>query len=400
MDQLLGIAHIRDRVESCEMIIVKHQRRSTSEMRRQCRRFCVLSLGVAAIVLCALRLQAHEIGTTLVSVEFQTSGSYRIEITTDAAALVEKLGPIAGWPSADLGNPAALQALLHKYDDLFRRRFSAEFDGVRVHPSIEYSVSAAADAASSPGALIKLTGTIPDGARHFVWTYSWTFSTYALMVRRAGSPEPVTEWIEGGYPSSAIDILADAPSIDRLRIARTYLALGFTHIVPRGLDHMLFVLGIFLLSRRPKQVLLQVSAFTIAHSITLALSIYGILSVSPAIVEPLIAVSIFYVAIENMMLSELRSWRVVLVFAFGLLHGMGFAGALKELGLPRSEFVTALVTFNAGVEAGQLAVIGAAFLLVGWYCGSRAWYRRRVVLPASAVIAATAIYWTISRLST
>jgi hypothetical protein len=90
---------------------------------------------------------------------------------------------------------------------------------------------------------------------------------------------------------------------------------------------------------------------------------------------------------------------VALVFAFGLLHGLGFAGALKELGLPRSEFVTALVTFNVGVEAGQLAVIGAAFLLVGWHYAHRAWYRRRIVVPASAAIACTAVYWTIERLS-
>ena len=162
---------------------------------------------------------------------------------------------------------------------------------------------------------------------------------------------------------------------------------------------MLFVLGIFLLSRRLRQVLAQVSAFTVAHSITLALSVYGIVSVSPNVVEPLIAVSIAYVAIENIFVTELKPWRVALVFAFGLLHGMGFAGALKELGLPRSEFVTALITFNVGVEAGQLAVIGAAFLLVGWYYGSRHWYRRLVVVPASALIAFTAVYWTIERLS-
>src|SRR4030095_9593439 len=161
----------------------------------------------------------------------------------------------------------------------------------------------------------------------------------------------------------------------------------------------LFVLGIFLLGRRFRQVFAQISAFTIAHSITLALSVYGIVSVSPSVVEPLIAVSIAYVAIENIFLSDLKPWRVARVFAFGLLHGMGFAGALKELGLPRSEFVTALVTFNLGVEAGQLAVIGAAFLLVGWYCGSRQWYRRVVVMPASVLIACTAVYWTFERLS-
>src|SRR4030095_5162175 len=138
--------------------------------------------------------------------------------------------------------------------------------------------------------------------------------------------------------------------------------------------------------------------FTVAHSLTLALSIYGVIAVPPSIVEPLIAISIAYIAIENVWLSELKARRGVLVFAFGLLHGMGFAGALNELGLPRAEFATALLTFNVGVEAGQLAVIGTAFLLVGWHYATRSWYRTRMVVPASMLIASTSVYWTIERL--
>ena len=248
-----------------------------------------------------------------------------------------------------------------------------------------------------PVATIRLTGQIPPDARHFTWTYAWTFASYAMTVRSAASENPATEWLEGGQTSAPFALTSPAPPVDRLGTAWRYLTLGFTHIVPNGLDHMLFVLGIYLLSGRARSVLWQVSAFTVAHSITLGLSMYGIVAVSPRIVEPLIALSIAYVAIENIFLSELKSWRVALVFAFGLLHGMGFAGALKELGLPRSEFVTALLTFNVGVEAGQLAVIGAAFLLVGWHCANRAWYRSRIVVPVSTLIACTAVYWTIER---
>ncbi len=116
---------------------------------------------------------------------------------------------------------------------------------------------------------------------------------------------------------------------------RQYLSLGYTHILPKGLDHILFVLGLFLLSPRLRPMLLQVTAFTIAHSITLGLSIYGIVSLPSRIVEPLIALSIAYVAIENLVTRELKPWRLALVFMFGLLHGMGFAGVLRELGLPR-----------------------------------------------------------------
>lgn len=372
----------------------------------------VMWCAAAGLFLGGAAVEAHEIGTTRVSVVFQESALYEIEVVTDAAPLLEKLEALSGLPlqsdqvrlkldaaeNPALSSPAALQMLLQSYDEVFRRRVVVAFDGTAVRPAIDYAVSGATTATSSPVATIKLRGAVPQGARQFGWTYSWTFATYSLSVRVAGAEAQTTEWLEGGQSTPVSLAMANRP-VNRASIALRYLALGFTHIVPKGLDHMLFVLGIFLLSRRLRQILAQVSAFTIAHSITLALSVYGIVSVSPRVVEPLIAVSIAYVAIENIFMSELKPWRVALVFAFGLLHGMGFAGALKELGLPRSEFVTALVTFNVGVEAGQLAVIGAAFLLVGWYCGGRDWYRRVIVVPASALIACTAVYWMVQRVS-
>jgi hypothetical protein len=223
-------------------------------------------------------------------------------------------------------------------------------------------------------------------------------ASYALRVQTRAAGEPSTQWLEGGDTSAPVSLAALPPPTSRLQLALRYLTLGFTHILPKGLDHVLFVLGVFLLSRKWKPILMQVSAFTIAHSITLALSIYGLVSVSPSIVEPLIALSIAYIAVENLVLSEMRPWRVGLVFAFGLLHGLGFAGALRDVGLPRSEFVTALIGFNAGVELGQLAVIGGAFLAVGYWYGDRIWYRRRIVMPASACIACVGVFWTIQRL--
>jgi len=352
----------------------------------------------AVALLCGATVRAHEIGTTRVSVLLE-GRTYNIEIVTDAVALVEKLEASAGGSSPANTRPARLQSFFTSFDEKFRQRVELAFDASAVRPVISYSVALGIDAASPMVATIRLTGPIPPGARHFTWTYAWTFASYALTVRTAGFENAATEWLEGGQTSAPFAVTSPRPPVDRLGTARRYLNLGFTHIVPLGLDHMLFVLGIYLLSGRARSVLWQVSAFTVAHSITLGLSMYGVVAVSPRIVEPLIALSIAYVAIENIFLSELKSWRVALVFAFGLLHGMGFAGALKELGLPRSEFVTALLTFNLGVEAGQLAVIGAAFMLVGWHCANRAWYRSRIVVPVSTLIACTAVYWTIQRLS-
>src|SRR6185295_1710814 len=177
-----------------------------------------------------------------------------------------------------------------------------------------------------------------------------------------------------------------------------YLQLGFHHIIPGGLDHILFVSALCLLSNKVKTILWQATAFTVAHSVTLALSMKNIIVVPPAITEPIIAMSIVFVAVENIMFSELKAWRILIVFIFGLIHGMGFASALNEIGLPPNKFYTSILAFNAGVELGQAAIIVIIFSSLVALWGKKTWYRERIVYPLSAVIAIVAGYWTISRL--
>lgn len=176
-----------------------------------------------------------------------------------------------------------------------------------------------------------------------------------------------------------------------------YFRLGVQHIIPLGTDHILFVTSLCLLSTHIKTILWQASAFTVAHSVTLALSMKGLLVVPGAIVEPIIALSIVFVAIENILLRELKPWRIVIVFLFGLIHGMGFASALNEIGLPRNKFYTSILSFNAGVELGQVIVIFCVFLLVIIPLGKTIWYRKFIVYPASTLIALIAAYWVIIR---
>jgi hydrogenase/urease accessory protein HupE len=358
----------------------------------------VASGALAAVALMTITLGAHEIGTTRVTVDFPQPVSYRIQIVTDASSLLDKLESAAGEVRSGASEVADLEARLRAHADLLPRRMTVSFGEVRVQPAMAIAVEPSTDVGGVPGAILVLTGDRPAGVMSFTWSYGWTFASYALRVRTLESGEPITQWLEGGDTSTPVSLDALPASPSRLQLAGTYLALGFTHILPKGLDHVLFVLGVSLLSRRMRPILMQVSAFTIAHSITLGLSMYGLVSVSPAIVEPLIALSIAYIAIENLLITRLSPWRVGLVFGFGLLHGLGFAGALREVGLPRSEFLTALVGFNAGVELGQLTVVAAAFLAVGYWYGDRIWYRRRIVLPASACIAGLGVFWTVQRL--
>ena len=176
-----------------------------------------------------------------------------------------------------------------------------------------------------------------------------------------------------------------------------YLKLGFQHIVPDGLDHILFVAGLCLLSTKVKTILWQATAFTVAHSITLALSMKNIIVAPPAIVEPIIALSIMFVAIENLLLKELKPWRIAIVFLFGLIHGMGFASSLNEIGLPPGKFYTSILSFNIGVELGQVAVIVAVFSFIIIPLRQKIWYRKLAVYPLSVFIAMVAAYWTVER---
>ena len=177
-----------------------------------------------------------------------------------------------------------------------------------------------------------------------------------------------------------------------------YLKLGYTHILPNGVDHILFVISLCLLSNKITVIFWQATAFTVAHSITLALSMKSIIIAPTAIVEPIIALSIVFVALENMLLSNLRPWRIVLVFMFGLIHGLGFASALNEIGLPRNKFAVSILSFNLGVELGQISIILLIFALIVSPMGNKLWYKRRIVFPISIAIALVAGFWTIQRL--
>lgn len=183
-----------------------------------------------------------------------------------------------------------------------------------------------------------------------------------------------------------------------------YIGIGIGHILPGGLDHILFVLALFLTSTRLRALILQVTMFTLAHSLTLGLAAAGWVSLNSAWVEALIAATIAFVAVENLFVRQLPRWRLPMVFVFGLLHGLGFAGFFSELSLPDNQFFAGLLGFNVGVEIGQIAVLLVA-VAIAWpwrrrleQRGEGDTYRKVVVVPASLLIAAIGGFWTIERL--
>lgn len=227
-------------------------------------------------------------------------------------------------------------------------------------------------------------------------SFGWDKRFGTIVLRQNGVEDGYTGYLSGGQRSPDIKV-AGGGRQSGWQVFTHYIPVGFDHILPKGLDHILFVLGLFFLSIRLRPLLWQISAFTLAHTVTLALGAMGWVTVSPAIVEPLIAASITYVAVENILTSRLSRWRPVIIFGFGLLHGLGFASVLGEFGIPKDQFFPALIGFNIGVEFGQLTVIALAFLAVGVWFRYKPWYRTRIAIPASVMIAAVGAYWFVER---
>jgi hypothetical protein len=200
------------------------------------------------------------------------------------------------------------------------------------------------------------------------------------------------------FTSFAHVIVGELEKMSSTETALIYLKLGYRHILPLGLDHILFVLSLFLLSPKLKPLIVQSTAFTVAHTFTLGLAMYHFIDPPAKIIEPLISISIMLVAAQNIFSPGLKKARVGIVFLFGLVHGLGFASSLSQIGLPRNAYLGSLVMFNIGVELGQLTIILLAFFLVGKWFGQKLFYHRLIVVPVSILIIIVASYWTIERI--
>lgn len=297
-----------------------------------------------------------------------------------------------------------LQTHWKKFEAEFLSQVAIRFDGHSVPLQVASVEIPPAGYTKVPRiSVIHLVGEVPSNAKTLTWYYPLAFGDNAVRVRQVNEAKEQWHWSqyqwirtdEASEPFSLTEVFAKRSVLE---VIGEYIVAGFEHIIPLGLDHILFILGIFLLSTRLKPLLWQATMFTVAHTITLGLAASGVFELPANIVEPLIALSIAYIAFENIWHKQLHRGRLVLVFGFGLLHGMGFASVLKDFGMPEDAFFTALISFNVGVELGQLAVIGTAMLLVGVWASQRDWYRNGVVIPASLMIGLVGLYWTWDRI--
>ncbi len=251
---------------------------------------------------------------------------------------------------------------------------------------------------------LQATGSIPENVSAVNIRLSPLLGNVILKVVRPEQEVMSAAALSNSYQTKTVNQqLAgnSQPSTTALALAGDYIYQGFVHILPKGLDHILFVLALFLFAKRRSTLIWQISAFTLAHTITLALGIYGIISLPGDIVEPLIALSIVYVGLENIYRAKNNKTshtRMPIIFAFGLLHGLGFASVLADVGLPPSQYALSLISFNIGVELGQLSVIALAFISLLPF-RAKGWYQTKLVLALNIAIAIVASYWVIERIT-
>jgi len=367
-------------------------------------RVLVLSSLLAFALLAASSARAHEVRPAVADISV-TADQLVIELDLALETLVAGID-LRGVANTDAANGAA------RYDALRAQPPEALRDAlVQEFPRIASTLTLMAGQTALAPQLV--ASIIPDGIDNDVprdsritlradlpddgtpVRFGWDAQNGPLIVRQVSGNQEYSEYLTNGAISAPMprDGIAAKPWH---QVFARYVVLGFEHIIPKGLDHILFVLGLFLFAVRLRPLLYQVTAFTLAHTATLALAITGIVRVNPAIVEPLIAASIVFVAVENILFTRMTPWRTAIVFAFGLLHGLGFASVLTEIGLDSSSLVTGLIGFNLGVELGQLAVILAALLLVGW-AARKPWYRTYISNPASGAIAVVGAWWFVER---
>jgi hydrogenase/urease accessory protein HupE len=357
---------------------------------------------------------ADVVKPALVEISVNTNGTYRIEVRASIEALLTGINAryqnTRDAPNAQeydeyrVMDAADLATAFKPFESEFTRQVELGFDDEPVPLTVTRVEIPEPGYPKVPRiSVIYLEGKVDRSVASITWYYPARFGDNAVRVRQVDENNEKWHWSEWQWlrkdehsePFSLTEVFTRQPVS---RVIGTYIVLGFEHILPKGLDHILFILGIFLLSVHLRPLLWQVTMFTVAHTLTLGLSMAGMISLPANIVEPLIALSIAYIGIENITAHSLHKSRLVIVFCFGLLHGMGFASVLSDFGMPADAFLTALISFNVGVELGQVTVILLAFLAVGLWFRNKSWYRRVIVIPFSLTIAVTGLYWTWDRI--
>ncbi len=373
-----------------------------------------LWLLVFSHALLALPVSADVVKPALIEINADSSGELRVEIRASVEALLTGIN--ARYKNTQESPRAAQYDALRKLTPRQLKqkfeRFESELLGALWLRAGQRDITLSIESLTipPPGYLqvpriseLVLRARLPADATELQLYYPAAFGESAIRLKQIDQSAQQWhwsewQWIRNDQPSEPFSLTEVFSRPAWHQSLREYIGHGFAHIVPRGADHLLFILGLFFFSPRLRPLFWQVTMFTLAHSLTLGLSMLDIIHLPARVVEPLIALSIVWIAVENIFQPKLSRARLAVVFVFGLLHGLGFARMLADFDLPAHSFIATLVGFNIGVEIAQLAVLLLAYLLLARCFSAKAWYRQGIVIPASLGIAATGLFWAVERL--
>jgi len=358
----------------------------------------------------SVQIWAHELRPAIADVSFPDN-SVNVSLRLNIEALIAEIGPehddTDDSPDAELYDQLRLmepddlkQAFVEYLPTLLEHIRLGE---ARVENSLlklelaSISIPETGDVRVPRDSTVNLQAPLDESAAAFTWQWDARYGPIIIRAEEQAEQEGFSQYLQAGQTSDDIAVV-NRQARATTSVFAEYVLIGFEHIIPKGLDHILFVIGLFLLSPYWKPIVWQVTVFTAAHTATLALSTLGFISVPASIVEPLIALSITVVCIENLFRSRFGTARILIVLLFGLLHGLGFASVLGEAGLSEQQFLVSLLGFNIGVEIGQITVILLCFLLVGWWFRAREGYRKWFSVPASLAIGAVGLFWFVTRI--
>ena len=369
-------------------------------------RIVVMSSAIVLALIFGTVLQAHELRPAVAKVEVSET-ELKIELLVAIETLLAGIDLTEILDTDEAPEAAIYDTLRGLDDDALAENVWAEWpqlstefilEGAEALRLVNVEVIPEPDMELTRDTKLFMVTKLSEGSAPV--RFGWTAKNGGLVVRHGEGDDAYAGFLEGGELSLPLP-RSGAVEESGTAVFWRFVIEGFEHIIPKGLDHILFVFGLFLFSLSWRPLLSQITAFTLAHTVTLGLTTLSIVKIPAAqiwLVEALIAVSITYVAIENIWRPKLGWWRVVVVFGFGLLHGIGFASVLGDLGLAQGQFVLSLIAFNIGVEGGQLAVIAIGFITLALPFGKSHSYRSYVVIPGSIAIALVGGWWAFERI--
>ncbi len=381
-------------------------------MATLCGHFCNQFMKKIALILYVFSCIAGADVVKPALVEISIFSDKRVEVSIDLSLEAAMTGigtqyaSTSEAPNSDEYNylrllrPKELESRFEMFQTEFLDSINLSIDGSKEKLQLESSFIDIVGYTKRPRkSILKYSVKLSKSPKSIAWQFGKVHGDSALRYRVYKKDEYTWSdwvWLRDGSSSGKI-LIDEQEAVSNSQRIIEFISIGFDHVIPLGWDHLLFIVGMALSTLLWRRLLLLVTTFTVAHTITLGLSMYELVEISARVVEPLIAFSISYVAIENILLKQSIIRKSIIVFLFGLIHGLGFASMLKDFEMDPDTFLVTLISFNVGVELAQIVTVLGVVCVVLLHKKIINNSRKLLIIPVSVVIAIIGFWWGVER---